>query len=123
MNGLLRFDHRLTWPEIVIAAYFTHKNKPQMPPWQPALSSLPKDVREEIEELLKECAVSLTAMMALKSMLIGPAVAFLCLIIACTSGLNTIMRSLAGQKRFEPLNQAIQTTSAEFAHSESAAAT
>jgi hypothetical protein len=118
LNGLLRFAHQLTWPEIFVGMYFIHTRKPHARRWQDALKSSPPDVRKELEYLVRECCVSLTAMMALKSLFIGPLAAIACVIVACTSGLNAIVRNVAARKGFEPLNQTIQTTSAEFAESE-----
>jgi hypothetical protein len=118
MNGLLRFAHKLTWPEIVAGVYFINTAKPKMPRLQDSLASLPLDVRKEIEALVKECSVSLTAMMALKSIFIGPLVAAACVVVACTLGLNAIVRNMAARESFEPLNQTIQATSAEYAESE-----
>jgi hypothetical protein len=123
LNGFLRFAHELTWPEILVGTYFIHKRRPHVRRWQDTLTSLPPDVRREIEDLVRECTVSLIAMMALKSIFIAPLVAPACVVFACTSGLNVLTRKFAANKELEPLFQTIQTTSEEYAESETVVAT
>jgi len=122
LNGLLRFAHKLTWQEFVISVYFVKHNNPKIPDWRDKLATLPPDVRKEIDDLVRECSAMLTAMMALKSIFIGPLVFIVALFVACTKGSTWMLRLLASQERFDPLNEQIQNNSAEFAETEFAAA-
>jgi hypothetical protein len=121
LNGLLRFAHTLTWQELVVAAYFNQKVKSKIPDWRADLASLPPDVRKDVEELVRECAATLIGMMALKSLLIGPVVFVVAIGIVCTKGRSWLLHKVASQTSLDPLNDTIQTTSAEFAESEEVA--
>lgn len=120
LNGLLRFAHHLTWQEFVISAYFAgrHKNT-GLPDWRNSLGDLPADVRREIEGLVRECSVMLTGMILLKSIFIGPLVFALAFFVACTKGSSWLLRKIASQARFDPLDEKIRISSAEFAKTES----
>jgi hypothetical protein len=122
LNGLLRFAHDLTWQELVVAAYTKQRLNPKLPDWRADLESLPKDVRKDIEELVRECAATLTGMMALKSILIGPLVFVILVGAMCTLGASWLLHQVTSLTSFDPLNETIQTASAEFAESEIARA-
>jgi hypothetical protein len=122
LNGMIRFAHELTWPDMVVAFYFIQKAKPKVPRWRDTLVSLPPDVRNEIERLVKECSATLTGMMALKSIFVAPIVVILFIVLACTTGVNWLVGCIANQEKFEPLNETIQKSSAEFAENETACA-
>lgn len=122
MNGLLRFAHTLTWQELVMAHYVSQKFKKAVSDRRvDHLASLPPDVRNDIKELLRECTATLTGMMALKSIFVGPIVFVIAALIASTMGTTWLLHQVASQARLESLNETIQTTSAEFAESEDVA--
>jgi hypothetical protein len=122
LNGLLRVAHRLTWQEFIISAYFIERNKPKIQDWRETLVGLPADVREEVEGLVRECSAMLVGLMAMKSIFIGPIVFIVAFLVACTKGSSWLLRSVASQAGFDPLNEKIQTSSAEFAETEMALA-
>lgn len=122
LNGMLRFAHRFTWQEFIISAFFIDRYKPKIPDWRDTLVSLPPDVRAEIQDLVRECSAMLTGTMVLKSFIIGPIVFVMVFAIACTKGSSWLLHSVATQASFGPLNEKIQTSSAEFAESEMALA-
>lgn len=122
LNGMLRFAHELTWPDMVIGLYFVQTRKLNTSRWRETLETIPAEVRDEVDELVKECSAILTGMMALKSLFLAPILAIACIVLVCTSGLSWLLRCVAAQKKFEPLNETIQAATAEFAESEMAMA-
>jgi hypothetical protein len=117
LNDLLRFARTLTWQELVMATYYNQKVKLKAPDWREKLAALPLDVRTDVEALLRECTATLTAMMALKSLFIGPITFVIAIGLVCIKGPSWALRTLASQARFDSLNDKIQITSAEFAES------
>jgi hypothetical protein len=118
MNNMLRFTHTMTWQSIVIGAFFLKRTRPTLPEWHNVARSLPADVRKEIEQLVSECSAIMLLTAALKSFIIGPLVMMVCIGAAFTVGIRWILRRIVSQEKFEPLNQTIQATSAEFAENE-----
>jgi hypothetical protein len=121
LNGMLRFAHTITWQELVIGFYFIQKTRAKLPDWRESLADLPVDVRNDVEATVKECTATLTGLVALKSIFIGPTVFALAFVIGCTKGTSWLLRSVASQERLEPLSETIETTSAEFVEAESMA--
>jgi hypothetical protein len=121
-RGLRQPHHAITWQELVIGAYFIQKTRPKLPDWREYLADLPQDVRNDVEELVKEGTVTLTGLAALKSIFVGPGVFILGLVVVGTKGLSWLLRSVASQERLEPLSETIETTSAEFVEAETLAA-
>jgi hypothetical protein len=122
LNRMLRLAHRLTWQEFAISACFIDRNRPKVPDWRNAITDLPPDVRNEIEELVRECSAMLIGMMVLKSFIVGPIVFVLIFVLACTKGTTWLLHTVTSQAQFGPLNEKIQSSSAELAESDMALA-
>jgi hypothetical protein len=122
LNGYLRFAHEMTWVDFLISAYFIQIRRRQPPRWHDTLQTLPADVRGEINELVRECSAVLTAMMALKSMLLGPICGLIAIGLVCTSGLSWLLRRVARQEKFDRVNDTIQAAVDEYAENEMALA-
>jgi hypothetical protein len=122
LNNMLRFAHEMTWPDLVIGYYFL-TTRGHVSSWKDTLETIPADIRDEIDELVKECSATLSAMMAMKSIVLAPAAIFGTVFLVCTKGLSWLLRKIANQKRFEPFNETVQAAAINYVESEMAHAT
>ncbi len=114
MNGMLRYAHELTWTEMAVHSY-VYGATPRRTRLRDLLATEEPEVRKEIEQLLSECSAAMAGMAALKSIFIGPFCFFVCVGMVCTAGMNYLVRFIVRQKKFEPINETIQATSADYA--------
>jgi hypothetical protein len=114
MNGMLRYAHELTWTQMVVHSY-VYGATPRRTRLRDLLAAEKPEIRKEIEGILRECSAVMAGMMAMKSIFIGPFCFLVCIGMLCTAGMNYLVRFVARQKKFEPINETIQATSADYA--------